>query len=410
MTRRFLPLVLLPALTFACTDDGGDDDGVADSGGPATGDSGSEGEDTEDAEGTADGTAGTSGVDGSTGEPVSGIPILGDGTHDIANLDVEIISSPDDGLNFPTDLEFHPTVEGELWVTNREDNSVVIYTDAGLPSQAAVKHNAMFDNGGHFLAKPAALAFGDNGNMATAQQEQAQTQPGDPLDGSFMGPTLWTADSSIFQGGHQSHLDMLHNSPLSSGIAYESENTYWVYDGDHGSLTRYKFNSDHGLGGTDHTDGEIYRYVNGELGYVHSIPSHVVLDDSYVYAADSGNGRIVRLDPSAATTGNAIIPNYDGGTQNFMDGGELITLVDGSAIDPELTTPSGLELVDGILFVSDPIEGRIYGFDRDGNLLDWLDTGFEAGSVMGLAFDDEGNMWVTDASSNQIRKFSVPAG
>ena len=35
------------------------------------------------------------------------------------------------------------------------------------------------------------------------------------------------------------------------------------------------------------------------------------------------------------------------------------------------------ELVDGILFVSDPIEVRIYGFNLDGELMDWLDTIFQ---------------------------------
>jgi hypothetical protein len=406
---------------LGCGDDGG---GASDGGGTGSASasasesdgetedtaSGS-GETTDDSDASGEVSSGGTSADASSGgEVVSGIPVLGDGTHDINNVDVEIISSPDDGLNFPSDLEFKPGVPGELWVTNREDHSIVIYEDAGGANQVADKRQATFDNGPHFLAKPASLAFGDNGAFATAQQERAATQPGDPEDGSFMGPTLWTADIDIFNGGHSSHLDMLHNSPLSSGIAHESENTYWVFDGEHGSLTRYKFNNDHGLGGTDHTDGEIYRYADAQLAHVPSIPSHVVLDGQYVYAADSGNGRIVRLDPSTAAEGNSIIPNYDGCRMAYMDGSTLDTLVDGSALDPELTTPSGLEMHDGILFTTDPLTGRIYGFDMDGNLLDWLDTGLEQGAVMGLAFDEDGNMWVTDAAENQIRKFSPPKG
>ena len=411
MYERILPLLLLSTLTFACTDDGSDDDGALDTNADSTtGPSASgSGDDTPTpTTGEVDSADASSGD--STGEPVSGIPILGDGTHDIDNLDVTVISSEEDGLNFPTDVEFKPGETLELWVTNREDFSIVIYQDAGLPSQIASKRQAGFDNGAHFLAKPAALAFGAEGTFATAQQENAVTQPGDPADGSFMGPTLWTSDYDIFQGGHQSHLDMLHNSPLSSGIAWESENTYWVFDGTHGSLTRYLFNEDHGLGGTDHTDGEIYRYADGELGYEHSIASHVAIDGSYVYAADSENGRVVRLDPSTATEANSIVPNYDGCKMNFMNGAELITLVDGSALEAEMTTPSGLEIVDDIIFVTDPLQSRVYGFDLDGNLLDWLDTGFPAGSLMGLAFDDDGNMWITDPSGNQIRRFSVPTG
>ena len=73
-----------------------------------------------------------------------------------------------------------------------------------------------------------------------------------------------------------------------------------------------------------------------------------------------------------------------------------------------MSKPSGLELVDGVLFVSDPIEGRVFGFSLEGELLDWLDTGFPAGSLMGMAFDDQGDMWIADAAEDQVRRFSVP--
>ncbi len=412
MNERILPLVLLPALALSCTADGDDNDGNADAAGSETGnaeggtaDDGETGQ-TDDADGGGTGSSGS--ADESTGDgAVSGIPVLGDGTHDIDNVDVTIISTPDDGLNFPTDVEFKPGETLELWVSNREDYSIVIYRDAGLPTQLADKRQAGFDNGAHFLAKPAALAFnGDGTSFATAQQENEVTQPGDPADGGFMGPTLWTGDYDVFQAGHQTHLDMLHNSPLSSGIAWESENTYWVFDGTHGSLTRYMFNETHGLGGTDHTDGEIYRYADGELGYEHSIPSHVVVDGDYVYAADSANGRIVRLDPTVAVEANSIIPNYDGCEMAYMNDAELITLVDGSTLQAEMTMPSGLELHDGMLFTTDPLQGRVYAFDMDGTVVDWLDTGFPAGSLTGLAFDGDGNMWIADSAGNQVRKFS----
>jgi hypothetical protein len=53
--------------------------------------------------------------------------------------------------------------------------------------------------GTHFMAEPAALAFGAPGWLATAQEQDQPTQPDTPVD--FMGPTLWTADSGIFNAG-----------------------------------------------------------------------------------------------------------------------------------------------------------------------------------------------------------------
>ena len=35
-----------------------------------------------------------------------------------------------------------------------------------------------------------------------------------------MGPTLWDGNLNIYDGGHASHLDMLHNSPNGAGIAW----------------------------------------------------------------------------------------------------------------------------------------------------------------------------------------------
>ena len=42
-----------------------------------------------------------------------------------------------------------------------------------------------------------------------------------------------TFRAAIFNGDHDSHLDMLHNSPDSAGIAWERDNVYWVLDGAH---------------------------------------------------------------------------------------------------------------------------------------------------------------------------------
>lgn len=138
-------------------------------------------------------------------------------------------------------------------------------------------------------------AVGADGYMATAQQEDEETQPTTPAD--FMGPTLWTSDSSEFDAGHASHLDMLHNSPLSSGIAWDEGNAYWVFDGHHAAIAHYDFQSNHGPGGTDHRDGVVRRYVNEQLKVVDEIVAHLAFDREaqrlYIEIDEDGRSYVV---------------------------------------------------------------------------------------------------------------------
>ena len=72
--------------------------------------------------------------------------------------------------------------------------------------------------------------------------------------GSFTGPALWSGNLDIYakpSGGNGSHLDMLHGSPFSMGIASEKENAYWVFDGYNQHIVRYDFGGDHGPGNAD---------------------------------------------------------------------------------------------------------------------------------------------------------------
>src|SRR5688572_4132512 len=151
------------------------------------------------------------------------LPILGGEAHDLSTMNVEELLTADDGLANPRDIELHPLIPDQLWVLNHDDSSMVIASNVGADGQSTVKHNS-FGNS-HFMPLPSALAFGlDSGTMATAHEEDEVTQPGTPAD--FMGPTLWLADPERFDAGHDSHMDMLHNSPLAMGIAWEQGNAY----------------------------------------------------------------------------------------------------------------------------------------------------------------------------------------
>jgi hypothetical protein len=233
---------------------------------------------------------------------IPGLPVLGEGNNTIASVNVTVVGSSSDGLNVPRDLGFHPTVPGQLWVVNRADDSIVIFSNMGRDGETtSIKKRDIFDGGSHFLAEPAAIAFGANGNFSTIHETDKETQGpvsqgGSPFD--FMGPTMWSSDLNIFNGGHRGHLDMMHNSPLGMGIAWEKDNVYWVFDGYHSSITRYDFVEDHGPGGTIHDDGIVSRHVQGNVKRVADIVSHLEVDQSsnLLYIADTGNNRVATLD------------------------------------------------------------------------------------------------------------------
>jgi len=402
------PALAAATLLLGCAGDdaGGDGDDAAVDGTGAEGTGGDDGnsdsaDDGGDSGSSGDGNSGEE----STGGPVAqGIPVLGNYGHTLDDVQLELILETD--LSRPTDAEISPHNPEELWITNQGNNSITIVVNPGEGQEVDWK-GAPGDNGGHFLAKPAAIAFGQDGVMATAQQTNEITQPGTPAD--FMGPTMWTSERAVFNGGHLSHLDMLHNSPNASGITWESGNAYWVFDGDHGSLTRYDFHEDHDLGGTDHTDGEVHRAVDGQLSFFPGVAAHIAYDQStgLLYSVDPGTNRIMVLDTQSGTVGTTINPNYDGGTQNFLSDCDFQVFVDGSDLDAAMSIPSGLEIHDGMIFVTDHEMGTVAAFDMEGELVDWLDTGWDQGTLMGLTFDPDGRMYLVDSLNDRVYRVSA---
>lgn len=335
----------------------------------------------------------------------TGLPLLGNGTHSGDQVKLDVIAGPTDQIKGARDLGFNPQAPDQLWILNHPNSEMVILRNTGTAEQVSSLHRGPGNT--HFMAKPAALAFGKPGVMATAPEEDQITQPSTPAD--FMGPTLWDTTYELFDAGHASHLDMLHNSPNSMGIAWEVDNTYWLFDGTHSSLTRYAFNADHGRGGSDHSDGQVGRYAEGQVKRVAGISSHMIFDhtQNLLFIADTGNQRIAVLDPSTATEGGPVGPNYDLTTQVAMVGADATTFVSGPEI--EMYRPSGIALKDGVLYVSDNNAVRIYGFDSTtGELLDFVDltATLQAGALSGMDFGPDGHLYFTDSVGSQVYRLS----
>ncbi len=337
------------------------------------------------------------------GQP-GGIPVLGNGAHNLNSVAYSLVAGPADGLNQPRDVAINPASPTDVWIVNYADNSMVIVRGLGTAQQTKVKKSGL--GSVHFMPRPSALAFGATNRMATAHEEDRVTEGGGtPAD--FMGPSLWPTDAT-FEGGHASHMDMLHNSPNAVGIAWDRANIYWVFDGYHNAITRYDFATDHGPAGADHSDGIISRFVQGEVSYLKGISSGLELDQTskLLYIADTGNRRIAVMNTTAVTTGAPLAPNYDGATQQKMTGMTLTTLVDAST--SPLRRPSGLALRNGILYVGDNETSQVLAFDLTGKLIDWLDLSpiVKPGGLMGLDFDPQGRLYAVDAVDFRVIQIS----
>ncbi len=313
--------------------------------------------------------------------------------------EIQILATANNGLNQPRDLEFNNAHPDQLFIVNQGDNSVSVIHDFGSGSASIAKYSG--PGGNHFCSKPAALAFGTPGLFATAQEQDQVTQPSTPWD--FMGPTLWDSALPNFDAGHRSHIDMLHNSPNAVGIAHQSGNRYFVFDGEHQSISWYDFGSDHGHGGNDHSDGVVRRYAEGQVSYVPGTPSHLEFVDGLLYIADTGNQRIAVLDPSIGSLGSGITPNYDQTDQRQIEGASLQTFVGG--LGANLQAPSGLLFHQNRLFVSDAATGEIIAFNMDGTELGRIDTG--SAGIMGLTVGPEGDLYFINGR-DETRGHVVP--
>ncbi len=355
-----------------------------------------------------------------------GVSVLGNNGANLSKLQITTVADAKVGLNAPSDIGFNPKKPTEMYVVNHADNASVVVTldTAGKMLKSRVATGLGSE---HFMPYPTAIAFAPKGFFATIHDIDTVTQDSTPAD--FMGPSLWRVD--WFEGGHASHIDMLHNSPSGIGIAWVYGNTYIVNDGFHGSLTVYDFRNDHNYGGADHSDGVALRYADGLLKRVEGVPSGVVYDNAagVAYAVDTGNNRLVSIDLGLDLLSKSgfdyvsiknkdykvtrnIAPNYDGSIQRYVDGAVLNTVVDGKKNG--LVTPSGLALHNDLLYVSDFATGQITAFSKEGKVVDTmnlssLSPALANVAISGIEFDTEGNLFIADLLNNKIYRLSASA-
>lgn len=322
----------------------------------------------------------------------------------------------------PTDLAFNTDKFNldELWVitgTEQAGEGVTIIRNVDSKTQSIDKRRDFA--AGHFMWRTMAIDFGTNGTFGTAQNGEPTTDFTVPAV-EFMGVTLWAADTAIFARRNQgpfgevqerlaSHLDMLHQSPYTMGIAHEKDNVYWTNDNMYNDICRYDFVNPHEIGGTDHRDGIIKRYSEIKLEKrEHNLPSHLVLDKNtdWLYYIDGSS--IYRLNTQSGTVKRTlqVQPPRDENLQEFVE-------MTGVKYEPFITTglkkPVGMALYNNLFAISDRDDGNIYMYQIYENekpkLLKTIITGAEG--IAGIEFDRFGNIYFVDQLSSELKKVEI---
>lgn len=324
---------------------------------------------------------------------------------DAVNPVVTEITGASFALNGPTDLDFFPILgRDQLWVVNEETE------DSGgstLMISNATNGPTNFDsrtdgNAWHFMSLPTGIAFSDdNFNFATSPGVQDANHSG----GTFTGPTLWSSDLDIYampSGGNGSHLDMLHGSPMSMGIAHEVDNVFWIFDDWNGDIVRYDFVDDHGPGNAYHGDALVRRFRNLGIQADGDIPNHMILDKAtgWLYIVDNGNDRILRLDINSGTNINAIPLINEALTEHSEVTGFTAEVI----INTGLEQACGIEIFENRLLISDYANGNIKVYDMDNSFseLGTIVTG--SAGITGIKIGPDGNIWYTNKIENTVNK------
>ncbi|MFZ5479529.1 MAG: hypothetical protein ACOZNI_22380 [Myxococcota bacterium] len=322
----------------------------------------------------------------------------GDGTPE--SVGWTTILDDEESVSDPRDLGFD--ADGRLWVANREDDRTYIVFDPGTDGQQHERRKDGFAE--HFMEETAALSF-DTGAQFGSCGESENTYNDRSEPNEFMGPVLWSTDLDIFAEqdpeGLGSHLDMLHESPLCVGIAWETDNVYWVFDGYHGAIVRYDFQTDHGVGQDDHSNGIVYRLTEPEVKREPDAPGHMAIDPAtgLLYVADTGNGRVLWIDTATGEEGGNVrgaLEPLD--TYKKLEGVEWGVLIEG------LDRPGGLALTSERLYIGEHGTGVIHEYDLDGNELRTLDTGVGETALYGIEVGPDGKLWVTETATPAVKR------
>ncbi|MFK7988786.1 MAG: hypothetical protein AB8I08_22390 [Sandaracinaceae bacterium] len=394
------------------------------------------------------------------GAPVSFHEVYASGTNALLGgrewIPVDLAEGTDDQLWVIQRLERSAMFDDETECTSRAnagsphdcgglEGSTVAIANPTMPEMADDvngRANMVVDaNSWHFMRRPSGIAFGVEETTLPGTNEGAlDPMTGAPLAGAgttfsdifatcaehwtgnftdgapFMGPSLWTAEPSIYNGvngteswSNGSHLDMVHATQYCMGIAWEQGNAYWVFNGEFGILDRYDFAAPHFQGHSYHDDAIVTRYELADtLTRAVDVPSNMMMSGTDLYIADSGGGRVVRFDTAAPTTVFGTFLTHESLTGEVREGGVLVPVASREVLAAEwgaVVEPSGLAFLDEYLVVGNHGSGHITLFGMDGTVVRTIDTGLGAG-LAGLTVAD-GTIFFTHMGTRRVYRVQV---
>ncbi len=310
----------------------------------------------------------------------------------------------------PTDLAFSSLNPDELWIVNRANDTITVVFNAGKADQQLA---LIRDFSHHFLEWAMAIDFSDNSTFGTCGDSRNDYN-GQAKANNFMGPVLWPAAFSDYKpvsSAHQVHGDMLHSSPYCMGIAAESGNSYYVFNGYHGTIDHYDFGIPHVPGGTDHSDGIKRRYQGLKVKRVQGVGSHMQYDQQTgkLYVADTGNARVLRIDDSKSNKTN-LLPSFGGDGKLYSYTQPQIDVL--AAPPGGLQQPSGLAYEQGVLYIGDAATGKLHAYDVSaaakasagtfGKHLRSFDTGLAGGALGGIVVGPDRRLYLLDRTAGRL--------
>jgi hypothetical protein len=318
----------------------------------------------------------------------------------------DVIGTGADQVVAPKDLDFAP--DGALWSinTNTEGSggSTIKWTNPGEVAQSDLWQRD--GNAYHFMSLPTAIAFSDNGLFGTTPGVYDANHDG---GAPFTGPSLWSSDPAIYaqpSGGNGSHMDMLHASPYAMGMASVTANQFFVFDANSDDLVFYDFVADHGPGNSFHGDAIIRRYTGTTVSWINAnISSHMEMapGTDWLYFVDGGSATVKRLDITSGTIG---------GTPSNFSNPEAIaeySTVNGATFESVVATglvePSGIDIIDDRMIVTDHSNGDIIIYDiatLPATELARISTGNPG--IQGTTIGPDGSIWFANTTDNEIVK------